>query len=178
MNSQQTSVPAATLITQYVPLAEKILLTSLTVGVIMMAMEINTSVTIASLIGLAAIFFLFAYRPLDVPLSGDAGRVQPADAASREDGPAGFPELLGLTILPKVLWLSSAISVFGIALYIIDFGSDGYKNMLMIGGTAIATGALLLVALKMTGEKRINAVMPILLRAVPVCLVDFYILFG
>ena len=77
-----------------------------------------------------------------------------------------------------MLWLSSAISAFGIASYIIDFGNDGYKNMLMIGGTTIALGTLLLVVLKMTGVKKINAVMPILLRAAPVCQVDFYILFG
>lgn len=126
--------------------------------------------------GFGGYFFLSAHRPLDVPSSEDT--VQPTDAASREDGAGGFPELLGLTILPKVLWLSSAISAFGIASYIIDFGNDGYKNMLMIGGTTIAIGTLLLVALKMTGLKRINTFMPILLRAVPVCLVDLYILFG
>src|SRR5687767_12993140 len=106
MNSQQPPVPAATLITQYLPVAEKILLTSLAVGAIMMAMEIDTGVASGSLIGLAVIFFLSAYRPLDDPSSEDAGRAQAVDIASDEDGAGSFPELLGRTILPKVLWLS------------------------------------------------------------------------
>ena len=67
MNSQQPPVPAATLITQYLPLAEKILLAGLAVGAIMMAMGLDTNVTSGSLIGLAVIFFLSAYRPLDAP---------------------------------------------------------------------------------------------------------------
>jgi hypothetical protein len=175
MNSQQPPVPAAILITQYLPLAEKILLMSLAIGATMMAMEIDTSVASVSLIGLAVIFFLSAYRPLALP-PVDNVSIRPADAVPQDEA-LGFSALLALTIAPKVLWLSSAISVFGIAAYILDFKSDGYQNMLMIGGATIVIGILILIVSKVTGVKRINAVMPILLRAVPVCLVDFYILF-
>jgi len=80
-------------------------------------------------------------------------------------------------IVPKVLWISSAISALGIAFYLFDFGNDGYKRLLMIGGLTIGIGTLLLVVFLASGVKHIKTVTPILLRAVPLCLVDFYILF-
>lgn len=163
MNSQEAPVALTTRITAHLPLAEKILLTSLAVGSIMIVMQIDSSVAGVSLIGLAITFFLSAYKPINV--------------SGREDEVGGFSELLGLMILPKVLWISSAISAFGVASYILGFGNEGYKNMLMIGGTSIAIGTMLLVTLMTTGVKHMQVVMPILLRAVPLCVVDFYILF-
>jgi hypothetical protein len=150
-------------ITKHLPLIEKVLLTALAIGIILTVFQVDSTVTRVSLLGLGVTFFLLAYRSTDIP---------------RQEGEQfGFSELLGLMIVPKVLWISSAISALGIAFYLFDFGNDGYKKMLMIGGLTIGIGTLLLGVFFVSGVKHIRTVTPILLRAVPLCLVDFYILF-
>jgi hypothetical protein len=163
MTSEQTPTPFIVTITKHLPLVEKVLLTALAIGTIMTVMKIDSTVTRVSLLGLGVTFFLMAYRPTDIP---------------RQEGEQfGFSDLLGLMIVPKVLWISSAVSALGIAFYLFDFGNDGYKKMLMVGGLTIGIGTLLLVVFLVSGVKHIKTVTPILLRAVPLCLVDFYILF-
>lgn len=49
--------------------------------------------------------------------------------------------------------------------------------MLLIGELIIGIGTLLLVIFMISGVRHIRLVIPILLRAVPLCLVTFYILF-
>lgn len=163
MTSEQTPTPFIVTITKHLPLVEKVLLTALAIGTILTVMKIDSTVTRVSLLGLGVTFFLLAYRPNDIP---------------RQEGEQlGFSDLLGLMIVPKILWISSAISALGIAFYLFDFGNDGYKKMLMIGGLTISIGTLLLIVFFISGVKHIRTVVPILLRAVPLCLVDFYILF-
>jgi len=162
MTPEQTPTPFIVTLTKHLPLVEKILLTALAIGTILTLMKIDSTVTRVSLLGIGVTFFLLAYRPTDMP---------------RQEGEQfGFSELLGLTIVPKVLWISSAISAFGIAFYIFDFGNDGYKKMLMIGGLTIGIGTILLVVFLVSGVRHVKTVTPILLRAVPLCLVDLYIL--
>jgi hypothetical protein len=132
------------------------------VGMILTAMQVDSTITPASLIGLAITFFLFAYRPLDVPY--------------QENEQQGFADLLALMIIPKVLWISTAMSAFGIG-FSFFATNEGYKNMLLIGGISIAFATLLLGIFTIIGVKHIRVVAPILLRALPLCLVDFYILF-
>ena len=163
MTSEQTPTPFIVTITKHLPLVEKVLLTALAIGTILTVMQIDSTVTRVSLLGLGVTFFLLAYRPNDIP---------------RQEGEQlGFSDLLGLMIVPKVLWISSAISVLGIAFYLFDFGNDGYKKMLMIGGLTISIGTILLIVFLVSGAKHIRTVVPILLRAVPLCFVDFYLLF-
>ncbi len=163
MTSEQTPTPLLVTITKQLPLVERIFITALVIGTILTAMQIDSTVTKISLLGLGATFFLLAYRPNDIP---------------RQEGEQfGFSDLLALMILPKVLWISSAISALGIAFYLFDFGNDGYKKMLMIGGLTIGIGTILLITFSISGVKHIKIAMPILIRAVPLCLVDFYILF-
>jgi len=162
MTTEQRPTPFIMTITKHLPLVEKALLTALAIGTILTVMQMDSTVTRVSLIGLGVTFFLLAYRPTDIP---------------RQEGEQfGFSELLGLMIVPKVLWISSAISSLGIAFYLFDFGNDGYKQLLMVGGLTIGVGTLLLVVFLVSGVKHIRRVAPILLRAVPLCLVDFYIL--
>lgn len=163
MTSQHTPTSLTARITPHLPLAEKILLTSLLIGIVLTIMQIDSAVASVSLLGLAATFFLLAYRPIDVP--------------RQENELLGLSELLAFMIVPKVLWISSAISALGIAFYMFNFGNPGYKNMLMIGGSTIAVAALILAVLLVSGVKHIRMVTPILLRALPICLIDFYILF-
>lgn len=80
-------------------------------------------------------------------------------------------------IVPKVLWISSAISALGIAFYFFNFGNDGYKRLMMIGGLTIGIATLLLAIFLISGVKYIKTVTPILLRAVPLFFLDMYILF-
>lgn len=163
MASQQTPAPFIVNMAKHLPLVEKILLAALAVGVILIVMKVDSTVARVSLFGLGVVFFLLAYRPNELP--------------TQEGEVFGFSHLLALTIAPKVLWISSAISAVGIALYLSDAGNDGYKNMLMIGGLTIASGATLLIIFLIMGVKHINTVIPVLVRAVPLCLVDLYMLF-
>ena len=157
------TTPPIVRVTRYLPLIEKVLLTVLAIGLMLTALKIETTVTIVSLIGLAATFFLLAYRPLDIPEGGN------------EQG--GFSDLLALMIIPKVLWISCAITAFGLALFMLETGNDGYKNMLMIGGSTIAVATLLLAFFRISGVKHIALVSPILMRALPLFLAAIYVFF-
>lgn len=163
MTSDQKPTPLIVTITKHLPLVEKILLTALAIGTILTVMQIDSTVTRVSLLGLGITFFLLAYRPNNIPI--------------HEGERFGFSELLGLTILPKVLWISSAISALGIAFYLFNFGNDGYKRLVMVGGLTIGIATMLLFVFAVSGVKHVRTVVPILLRAVPLSLVDFYILF-
>ena len=158
-----TSTPLIIRITKHLPLAEKGLLTALLIGAILMILKMDSLVTRVALLGLALTFFLLAYRPADIP--------------RRENDPFGFSELLGWLIVPKVLWISSAVSSLGIAFFLFDFGNDGYKQLLFIGGLSIGIGATVLLILFISGVKHIGVVAPVLLRAIPLAAVDCYLLF-
>ena len=80
-------------------------------------------------------------------------------------------------IIPKVLWISSAICAMGIAFYLFNLGNEGYKNMLLIGGTTVVAATLILLAFLLGGVRYISTVIPVLFRAVPLGLVSLYILF-
>lgn len=163
MISDQTSSPLILTLTKYVPLVEKVLLVALTIGIILLVMDMDSSMITISLMGLAATFFLRAYRPTDI--------------LRQEDEPFGFSELLGLMIAPKVLWISSAVSAVGIAFSFSTPDNDGYRQMLLIGGLSIASGTIIVGIFWLMGVKQIRTVIPVLFRAIPLCLVDFYMLF-
>ena len=147
------------------PYLERVFLASLIIGFVLRLSgnEIPMLITV-SLAGLGVIFFLSAYRPLDIEPS--------------EGEQMGFKELLGLSIVPKVLWISTAVATIGILFYLLDLGNDGDLRMLYIGGSTIALATLILLGLKATGTKNISAVMPVLFRALPTLLVTAYILFS
>lgn len=159
MNSEEPNVPG---ILNRLPLLEKILLCALAIGIILAALNVDFTVLRIALIGVAATFFLLAYRP-------------PEEIKERrEDEVMGLSALLALTILPKVLWISSAISVLGIALYFFELGNEGYRQALMIGVLTIGLCLVLLVIFMVSGVKYLKAVAPILLRAVPALLAGLY----
>lgn len=151
-------------ITKYLPTVEKILLAAFIIGTILKIMHIDSSVTQVTLVGLGITFFLFMYRPNEVPRQADEQ--------------SGFFDLLALTIVPKILWISSAISALGLAFYLFDLGNDGYKRLLTIGGMTIGVGVVILLFAFTKGVRHLGTVTPILLRAVPLLLADFYILFN
>lgn len=162
MSSEQPPKSFIVTITRHLPLVEKILLTTLAIGAILTLMQIYSLVTKVSLLALGVTFFLLAYRPTEIP--------------TREGEQFGLRELLALMVVPKVLWISSAISALGIAFYLFELGNDGYKKLLMIGGLTLGIGTLLLIIFFISGVRYINTVTPILLRAIPLCFLDFYLL--
>jgi hypothetical protein len=150
-------------ITPYLSLVEKILFAALAVGLVLTAMGINSSFTGMVFLALAVTFFVSAYRPLDIP-----------DSAHEK---FGFSELLALIIIPKVMWIGSAILALGVAFFIFDFGNEGYRQMLLIGALSVGAAVVLLTYFLMSGVKHLNLVTPMLLRVVPVLLVGLYVLF-
>ena len=158
-----TPTPFIVRITKNLRWAERAFLIALVIGTILVFFKIDSSVLKVSLVGLAITFFLYAYKPLDI--------------VRNENEQLGFSDLLALTILPKVMWISSAVSTMGLLLYLLDLGNDGYKRMLMIGGLTIGISIVLLTIFSVSGVKNIKGIMPVLFRAIPLLLVDCYILF-
>jgi len=163
MTSPSSQTPFIVRIAKLLPLAEKIFLVALSIGIAITYMSLNSSVTEVSLIGLAIIFFLYAYTPFDIP--------RPYDEHW------GLSELLALTIVPKVMWIGSAISALGVAFYLINFGNDGYRRLSMLGGTTIAITIIMQTFFLITGVKHLKYVAPILLRSAPLFLADLYMFF-
>jgi hypothetical protein len=162
MNST-TPKPLVLTLMQYLPLAEKIFLAGASVGLIFLFLNLDTLVLIASLIALAVIFFLSAYRPPEVPASENASQ--------------GFQELFAFMILPKVAWIGCAVSATGIVLYLIDPVNDGYKLMLLIGGMSLLSDTAIFVFFLLKGTKHIEIISPIFFRAIPLMAAAAYILF-
>jgi hypothetical protein len=159
MNTSETVITPK--LFQYIPLIEKILLVALVIGTILALMEIDMTVVTISLFGLAATFFLRAFQP-------------PKEIRQSENETFGFSELLTLSIIPKVLWISSAVSSIGVAFYLINFENKGYKQMLLIGIMSIGAGLVLFTIFLLTGVKHLKIIVPVLLRAIPVSLAAIY----
>lgn len=158
-----TPTPLIVRLTKNLHWAERALLIALVLGTMLMYLKVDTGVLSVSLIGLAVVFFLYAYKPIEI--------------VRDEKEQLGFSDLLAVTILPKVMWISSAISTLGLLFYLLDLGNDGYKNILMIGGLTIGIAVVLLTVFLSSGVKNLKMVTPILFRAVPLLLIDLYILF-
>ncbi|WP_436516089.1 hypothetical protein [Ekhidna sp. To15] len=120
------------------------------------------------LAGLAISLFISAYKPRELFSSQEE-----AD----EFGEFKFSDILGLIIIPKVLWIASGVSAFGIFAYVADFGNDGYVTIIGAGGFSILISILLLLGTLVIGTKKLNTVGPVLLRATLLATADMYILF-
>lgn len=115
-----------------------------------------------SLIGLAIVFFLSAYRP--------------SELVKNENEKLGFTDLLFSTMAPKILWISCSVSTIGLSFYLM--GMKGYQQMLQIGSLSLAVGSLAIAAGMAMQVKHIEKVIPILYRAVPLMLIGFYLLWA
>lgn len=153
------------MIDKLLPYIERIFLASLIIGFLLKLTGSEIPFLIAvSIGGLGVSFFLNAYSPLDI---------EPAEGEQM-----GFNELLGLSIIPKVLWISTAIATIGILFYMLHLGNSGYLNMLYIGGSIIIIATFIMLILKLIGTKYMNAAFPVLYRALPTLLIVAYILFS
>ncbi|MEQ8304854.1 MAG: hypothetical protein RIB47_15775 [Cyclobacteriaceae bacterium] len=152
--------PLISIVGRYLPAAEKIFLAGLAVGVVLLFMSVDTTVLMISLNGLAVVYFLFAYKPLEI---------------QREEGALfGFSELLAYMIVPKVMWIASAVSLIGIMFSLLKL--EGSSNMLLIGLISLGIGTLLLVIFKAIGVKQLEVLQPMLYRTMPLLFFDLYTL--
>jgi hypothetical protein len=163
MTATSTTTPFNARIAKALLLLEMLFLLALTAGTISMIMGNASTVVVVSLIGLAIVFFFSAYKPLNIP--------------QHANEQFGFSALLAFVILPKVMWISCSVSSIGLAFYILKLGNT-HTQLLMIGGSTLAITILLLAFLLANGTRYINAVTPMLLRAIPLLIIDFYILFS
>lgn len=115
--------------------------------------------------GLGGIYFLMAYRP---PAS--------AQPPSPEGQKTGFQQLLLLTILPKVLWISCAVGAAGLAIYYTRPYNEGFKQMLLIQSTTAVAGGLVIGLFALQGTIGAKNLIPVLYRAIPITLASVLIL--
>lgn len=156
--SEEFRTPA---LLEKLPAFEKGFMAVLAGGIILAVLKIDLTILKIGLVGLAVIFFASAFR-------------LPAPSSDQENGQYGFSDLLASSILPKVLWISSAISTIAIALYFIKPENQGYRQMLFIGTTTAATALVILTFFLISGAKHLKAVVPILYRAIPVLIAGLY----
>jgi hypothetical protein len=158
----QTS-PFAAAIFKLLNVVELIAFAVAGVGFAMMyaGMEGAPEILMPALSVLAATFFLGGYQP------------RPAPPQKEGEPKAGLIELLGSTIVPKVGWIGCSVMTVGILFRILNL--KGNQEMLMIA-CAILPAALLLTGIFVVSKpERSAALMPMVYRAVPLCLAGLYL---
>jgi len=140
---------------------EKIVLAALIISIVLDKLSINALVlTELAVGGLAVIFFFRAYAPPEM---------------NSDVKTSSFFELLILTIIPKVLWISCSVSAMGILFYLLQFGNEGYLQMALIGGMTMAASFILLVISMFTKTNDLRPLYPVLIRTAPLFFMDLYI---
>lgn len=149
-------------IAKYLPWMERVFLAAISLGAILVLLNFDAATLInLSLSGLAAVFFLNAFRPPEFETS--------------DEGPADFSALLALSIVPKVLWISASISIIGILSYLLHLRPEGYKQLALIGGSSLFLGIFIVGICSVTGVKHLERLFPVVTRAVPLLLMDMYL---
>ncbi|MFN7610996.1 MAG: hypothetical protein ACK5QX_08690, partial [bacterium] len=117
-----------------------------------------------SVLGLALTYFVSAFKIIDIPY--------------KEDDIMDFKDLLALSITPKVLWISCAVSLFGFFVMTQELGNDGYLQGFRVGMLCILISVVIHVYATFGGTKYLEYVRHIFYRAVPILVLDLYVLFG
>jgi hypothetical protein len=148
------------LLASIVPWIEVTCTVALMIGVGMTITSGEETILTVSLPGLALCYFLSAYLP-------------PPSVTSDENQSHRLIDLLATVIIPKVLWISSAVGTMGVFFTVMKM--EGNEQMLLIGVLSLASCVVLLIVFGIIG-KPIRPVFPILLRALPVLAVALYFL--
>ncbi len=163
MNIPEEKTPASfTKLLYYtvIPILEKVFAGILLLGLLLKYVNIDGKpFMIISLSGLAGVFYLTAFKPLGAELTAEEKQ--------------GFANLFATTMGPKLLGIGSAVLTIGILFYLMKFG--GYKEMLMIGCGAVSLVLLGLGVVSLAGNKNIERLTPLLIRAIPLLLLGAYI---
>lgn len=130
---------------------DKVFWSSVIVWAVLDALEVRLFLLfVLGMLGIATIFFVQAFRPLEVE-SGSLNETY------------GFPELLSINIIPKVLGISSSIGTIGILFYKIQL--PGYPMMLGVASTTMLVCLFLIVVLAFSGNKHIPKLFPRLIKS-------------
>jgi hypothetical protein len=124
------------------------------------SMDFARYVFMASSATLAAIYFLNAYMPLNFQ--------------REENEKFGMKELLMITILPKILWISCAVCMCGFFILSENAEHDAHLQMWMIGGSSLLSGLAFLAFGVVTADKHASVLTPVALRAVPLLALVIY----
>ncbi|MGC4020733.1 MAG: hypothetical protein QM734_01715 [Cyclobacteriaceae bacterium] len=157
--------PPIIYIAKYLPIIEKVLLAAFVSGFIMKLMQIGPAndIIIISLSALSAIYFLTAQIPLDV-----------GESAIPSNQEFSF-RIIGEKLTPKILAIGSSCSVIGILFTIMQW--SGFREMLLIGSISLAFSSVLaLLVSSISNEYVRKTIGQRLLRAVPLMLIGFYLL--
>jgi hypothetical protein len=155
--------PLMVRIAKYLPWIEALFLMTLAAGWVMLYETLEAGVLIISLIGLTATYFISAYKPIEIISDGKEK--------------FGMKEMLAWSILPKICWISSAVSTLGWLLFFVNPENEGYENMLMIGALSIGGAMVTIVFLISMGVSQIKVLLPVMFRAVPLLSADCYLLY-
>ena len=161
MITQPPPNPLVKKLTAYLPMAEKIFLIGFALGIVLTLANLDSFVLKDSLVGLAATFFFYGYKPIDVP--------------AKEGEKLGFLELLGLSIVPNVTWVGCSVSLIGILFTMQNL--EGARQMLFIGETTLGIATVIMILLLVTGVKYMSVAIPVLYRTIPLLVLDLYLFF-
>jgi hypothetical protein len=146
---------------KFFPMAEGVFLAAFAVGLVLQYFDIQSKIVFIALMGLSTVYFLGAYVPMEFPSDNKQG---------------GFVDLFSKAIAPKLLSIACSVCVVGILFYLTAL--KGAKQMLLIGAFTVALSSIILFLIIFKNEAVKKALMPLLLRAVPLAIVSFYILFN
>jgi len=170
-------------------LVEKILLIALLAGIVLYDQSTNLLLLQITLGLLSIIYFLFPFltstsRFIDIDLDklDNSDEEEEIDVNEfNEEKIDELPEVqfvFSCFILPKILWLSIALSVAGYLSLITFPNNDAYHKLILVGTGTSVVGLSVLVYELFKGLKDIKFLYTILLRAIPVVLFDLYLLFS
>ncbi len=147
------------------PSLEKVFLTAAILTFLLMSVDIRVPYLLnISIVGLAFTFFMNAFQEKEIKRT--------------EDKRLDFNDLFIDMIAPKILWISTAIVTMGILFYMLDFGNNGYANMLIIGSvTIVICSVLSLVLVTKRAGNFGEVITPIFYRALPALVYACFILY-
>ncbi|MFM7429738.1 MAG: hypothetical protein ACKO1F_07545 [Flammeovirgaceae bacterium] len=149
--------PFATKLYKLLELTEKVFLATSVLALALKRFDVQSNdLLILALGGLSTVYFLMAQRPA----------IQTEDTDSEEIPKLGFFDLLVTTIAPKVGWISCSVAVVGILFWYQKW--EGFKQMLLLGGSTLVVVSLLVGYAVIKGNK---ALIVILMRTVSLCLI-------
>ncbi len=149
------------MISRVAPIGEKVGLAALTIGLALQYGNFDgRQFILISLAVLAIVFFVSAFRPLELP---------------EQNEPLDFSHLLVLVIMPKIVLIAAAVSTFGIFAFFLKTGNKGYLQPLMVGFSTTATAFMIYVYGALKGMNGLDRVLPLFYRALPFAIVAAYI---
>lgn len=98
--------------------------------------------------------------------------------ALKEGDEFEFKDLIALSILPKVIWISFTILILGLAIMIFDFDNFGYLKILLVGSSSLIISTTLLTVFLLKGTKQSDIQLAAAIRGIPLSIIIVYLYFS